>query len=507
MALKVGELFAILGLDKTKYDQGLQQAEGQAQKTADKMKRLGAAMTIGITAPLLALATKSMVDWGAQEKATAALGVSLKGTNQHIKAVTQSMGEYASALQKQTIYADEVITSGMALASQIGVQEKDLKATAKAAIGLASAYSLDLEAAFKLVGRAAMGQTQTLARYGIVLDTTASKEEQFQQLLTLGAQKFSAATAEAKTASGQIKQATNAMGEATEAIGKALAPIIVEVAGHVTSLAFAFSEIPEPAQTALLAVAALAAVSGPMLTLVTATKALGTAATATWAALGGPVTLIIAAVVAIGGAIWLVYKNWGKLVDYFWIASTATRNMFIRAWEVIVGVFNNSIDYIKKPWVDLWKWITEHTVGAFNKISDYIKEKLQAIGDFFKGLYDRVVGHSIIPDMIAGIQKEMTKLGGVAMVIPVAMAVGESQKKMEGMAKWQEANPTKWFQELKVSSAGAPVSARTGTNLSAEAPGGAGGSVVGLLESQNKKLDRVTELLSQLVNKPRQVFS
>ncbi|HUU92780.1 MAG TPA: hypothetical protein VM238_16435, partial [Phycisphaerae bacterium] len=62
-------------------------------------------------------------------------------------------------------------------------------------------------------------QTQTLARYGIVLDTTATAQEQFNELLKIGAANFALAEAEAQTTAGRLTQLKNALGDLGESLG------------------------------------------------------------------------------------------------------------------------------------------------------------------------------------------------------------------------------------------------------------------------------------------------
>jgi hypothetical protein len=113
----------------------------------------------------------------------------------------------------------------MTYAKNLGVQTSQLEAAAKAAVGLAAKYRLDLNSAMQLVGRASQGQTQMLTRYGIILEETLSPQEKFNALLKIGADSFSLAEAQAKTASGEIAQMNNAVGDYGEVLGEFILPI------------------------------------------------------------------------------------------------------------------------------------------------------------------------------------------------------------------------------------------------------------------------------------------
>lgn len=68
-------------------------------------------------------------------------------------------------------------------------------------------------------------------------------------------------------------------------------------------------------------------------------------------------------------------------------------------WDTIVG-------FVKGVYEGVKTWM----VDKFNAIVDSIKAKVDAVTGFFKGMYDSVVGHSYVPDMIAGIAAEFGRL-------------------------------------------------------------------------------------------------
>ena len=165
-----------------------------------------------------------------QEAAVTDLNAALRNTGINADVVSPKLQAYASQLQNVTIYGDEAILSGTAMAQNIGkFAAEDLPAVQKAAIGLAAAYKMDLNTAFQLIGRAAKGQTGTLSRYGIVLDTTKSKEEQFSELLEKGAENFSIAKEQASDGAGALQQYANIVGDLKETLGDLIKTALVPV--------------------------------------------------------------------------------------------------------------------------------------------------------------------------------------------------------------------------------------------------------------------------------------
>jgi hypothetical protein len=111
----------------------------------------------------------------------------------------------------------------------------------------------------------------------------------------------------------------------------------------------------------------------------------------------GPQGLIALAVIALG----LVWLKWGDQIS-----------------AIVQKVFT-----AVKTWL----------VDKFTAVVNSIKGAIQAVGDKFKWLYDTVVGHSWVPDMITAIGSEFGKLAG-NMVLPTASATNAVSGLFQTMA-------------------------------------------------------------------------
>jgi lambda family phage tail tape measure protein len=160
-----------------------------------------------------------------QERVQNDLSAALATTGDNIQANIQRFSDYASEIQRQTIYGDELLMQTMAYGKNLGIQTHQLEAATKAAVGLAAKYRVDLNTSMQLVGRASQGQTQMLTRYGIVLNETLSPQDKFNELLKIGSEAFSLAEAQTRTASGEIQQMQNAVGDYGEVLGDFVLPI------------------------------------------------------------------------------------------------------------------------------------------------------------------------------------------------------------------------------------------------------------------------------------------
>lgn len=148
-----------------------------------------------------------------------------------VAAAYKQLGIYSGDLMRDTIklgnamqdivnVEDDIVEENIAVMATIGKLRADqIEPATKAAIGLSKAYGLDLASAFNLVGRAAVGQTQTLARYGIVLKEGATEQEKFNELLKKGAEGFETAKIQAGDATGSYEKLNNAIGDLKESFG------------------------------------------------------------------------------------------------------------------------------------------------------------------------------------------------------------------------------------------------------------------------------------------------
>lgn len=96
------------------------------------------------------------------------------------------------------------------------------------------------------------------------------------------------------------------------------------------------------------------------------------------------------------------------------------------AWAVITGIVKVGLDLISGNWGQAWTDIKDMFKGIWDGIVTMLKGFVDmawgmisgfvtGIIGFFQGLYDQLVGHSIIPDMINGIISWFGQLPGRAM--------------------------------------------------------------------------------------------
>ncbi len=187
-----------------------------------KKAAVAAAAFLGMRA-IIRFAKESIALYGEQEIAVQHLKDSLALLGDTNKASLQSQLDFATKVQQATIMGDEEILEQMSLLSSLGsLSGEALKAATIAAIGLSKAYKMDLKTAMMLVGKAATGNFKSLNLYGIKIDTTKTKTEQFGEVLEMGAKKFALATGETNTQKAAMIRLSNTWGDFKEMIGEAI---------------------------------------------------------------------------------------------------------------------------------------------------------------------------------------------------------------------------------------------------------------------------------------------
>lgn len=82
------------------------------------------------------------------------------------------------------------------------------------------------------------------------------------------------------------------------------------------------------------------------------------------------------------------------------------------SFGIIVGIFTGDGELIKKSFKNLWEALIGFVENLGRTVVYLIKGLITGIVNVFKGLYNTLVGHSIIPDLINGIINWFKKLPG-----------------------------------------------------------------------------------------------
>lgn len=442
----IGALRVTLGMDSAAFEKGASEAARRMngltrslEKTGDKFKSIGAGLSLGITAPLALFgkgAFDAATDAGELQSAFDTTFGNMSDTmNKWAVATGDALGRSTQEMQKAAntfgIFFNQAVDP--AKAAQMS------QTFAKLAQDLGSFYNTDTQTAIEKLRSGLSGESEPLRDFGVFLTEAAVKAKAMELGLTgVGNElteqekivaRYALILEQTKNAQGdvertsagtanQLRAAQAAFDELQVVVGTKLLPVLTPL---VTKLAEAlnwFTSLPAPVQTAGVALGAVAAGLGPLAlglgsvinagatllpgfikiagffsgTLVPVLATVGRALIGL-AIAGGPLTILAAAAVAV----YVAWQNWDKIGPIVGRMVTAVKT-----------------------------WLVDKLGAVFN----WVQGKVKAVGDWFFQLYDRVVGHSYVPDMVDGIATQFDRLDGV-MVEPTRQATGAADDAFE----------------------------------------------------------------------------
>ncbi len=182
-------------------------------------------------------------EFGTEELAINRLRNSLRNMGRDVDAETRRMITQAQAIQRVTTFTDDQVLSIQGLLTAYGLQADELDRATQAAVDYAATGKLSLETSAQLIGKAFLGVTNTLRRYGIVVSESATRTEKFDQVLGFIEGRFGGmAAANVDTYIGRMDQLSNSFNDVREAVAGAIAPALQDVAVELKQLADATAD-------------------------------------------------------------------------------------------------------------------------------------------------------------------------------------------------------------------------------------------------------------------------
>lgn len=189
-----------------KYTSAQQKMSGGADilsRSLERVKKgfaldvvIGNLITGGISAAISAVKAlgKAVVDtvyeFSKGEMVTARLNASLRNQGITSKYVAEELDAYAKSMRAVSGVDDDVFKDGMRLLINFGLLGDELKRATNSAYNLSVGMGMDLNSAFQVVAKAAEGNVSMLSRYGVSVDASKSKSEQFSSALDQIDKKF-----------------------------------------------------------------------------------------------------------------------------------------------------------------------------------------------------------------------------------------------------------------------------------------------------------------------------
>ena len=185
-----------------------------------RSKLLLASFAAGMFAMTIGKLTKLFAE---QEAAEKRLSTALGFTSQRLL-------DFASAMQKVTVFGDEVTISAMAQAAAFTTNEKAIEQITIAAQNLAAGRGMDLKTAMDLVSKSVFSSTNALSRYGIEIGKAKNRTDKFNKTMeAINKQYGGQAAAQVDTYAGAVAQLKNTWGDFGEDLGQVLASALLPI--------------------------------------------------------------------------------------------------------------------------------------------------------------------------------------------------------------------------------------------------------------------------------------
>lgn len=394
MATVIGSLLVTLGLNSAAFETGAKRAQASGNRLQSSMGKVAA----GIAG---AFAGLQIVDLARQFRDMTVEAINFAGgigeVAQQLGVSTKSLQEYRYAATQVGLSAEEMDQGLAQLTRRLGEAAQGSKAPAEAldrlGISLDRIKGADAGDVIPLIAAGMASIPDPAQRAAIAVDLFGKSGQKLMPLLSEGA--------------GGVEK----LRSAAHKLGIVLSEETIKNADEVADKLAGLNMVVKAQENAALldnADAVLAYEEG--------------------------LSKLKIALIGAGGefAKWIKQVSEGSWVDKLGAALTVHDTLWANSakWPAIAGQKIGTA--IREFTIAAVRWIGE----MVTKIRDWITSKLGAVWDaagkrieqvkgWFAGLYDAVVGHSYIPDMVAGIAAEMAKLQSV-MVDPALRATEDT---------------------------------------------------------------------------------
>lgn len=439
----VGALRVTLGIDTAAFEEGLTIAQKRLaatgkslQSTGAKLAGVGAVLSAGITAPFTALVSQAIPAAIESQKALGQVEAALKSMGPVAGRTSEQLQAAAENLQSLSTFDDDDILAKVTanLLTFGNVSGEVFDRAQLAAVNLSARLGQDLQSSAIQLGKALNDPVQGLSALGRVgVQFTEQQKEMIKAMVaagdTAGAQKIILGELERQFAGAAKAQRDASPGQDTidawrnfqETIGALALKVLPPLTNMLTSVLNAFNTMSPSMQAVVVGAAAVVAGLGPLtLGLGAIVSGVGLVLPAFAGLVAFFSTSLIPILSAVGSSLmWLVAAGGPLLLIPVAVAAVVT---VWKNWDTIGPILERLYTAVKK-------WIVDK-LGA---LWDGVIAKLKIVGDSFYTLYDRVVGHSYVPDMVSEIAAELAKLDGV-MVDPAIDATRKTAGAFADMA-------------------------------------------------------------------------
>ena len=422
----LASLLVEIGADISGLTKGLDEAEGKTEKTSANVSksaskttaafgRIGDAMTVGVTLPILAFGATSVKAIMDNENAMAELNAVIKSTGGAAGVTAKSVTDYASEMQGMTKFSDEAIISGTSMLLTFTKIGKNVMPLAQdAMLNMAEKFG-SMDNAAVMLGKAlndpvvGMG---ALREAGVTFSPVQQK--QIRDFMAMGktaeAQKVilrelstefgGLAIAAGDTTAGKLAKLTNNLQDLGAAIGTIAQPALIWLVNSLNDMITNFTNAPKPVQGLIIAIGGILAAIGPVIKVI-----LGVQAAMKLFAAGGALAGIIPFFTSIGTAMSGAFAAALPVIAAAFVA--------LLPFIIIAGAIIGAMVLLRVAWDNNWGGIQERTINGIL----FIIRAYQGLVSWVTNIDWGGLGKSIVDGITLGIT--MFKFGPADAIMAV----------------------------------------------------------------------------------------
>ena len=352
----------------------------------------------------------------------------------------------ADRLGKITLFNEENFRRGFGLLTSFGnIGVENYEKVALAAANVAQVSGTDVNAAMMQLAKALNDPIAGLSALGDSgIQFTQQQKEMVKAMVEAGniagaqnlimqeLEKQYGGTAEAAAGGAAGMQDTfgEAMYDLNVAIGQVVNTALPPLLGLLTQVIETFTKLPQPVQTVIVGIGALAAAAVVLAPLISAIGAIGPGVAAAGAAFGAIMPAIGAIGGALGGLLPIIAGvftgpvGWIALAVAAGAAIYAFRDQIGQAFQAIGGVLSDAAKgfytVFVQPVVNMYKGLYDGLVQTFQGLAEVIKGPFQAVASFIRGIVNNILGGiefaingavGAINNIIAGANRALAAVG------------------------------------------------------------------------------------------------
>jgi hypothetical protein len=281
----LGKVAVSLGLTSKGFTKGLKSAELSLKRFGRNAENVGKNLSVGLTAPLVGFAAKSIQLFDKQAQAIAQVEAGLKSTGMAAGFTSKELQAMASSLQNNSLFGDEDILKSVTanLLTFTSISGEAFSRTQQAVLDLATRMDGDLKGATIQLGKALndpVANLSALSRSGIqfsdsqkemiksLVESNKLAEAQGLILGELEKQFGGSAKAAAEAGLGGFVQLQNSIGDLMERVGKSLMPLVNRLTAFIQDLVKKFDSVSDSTITFGIGIGGIVAAIGPALLII-----------------------------------------------------------------------------------------------------------------------------------------------------------------------------------------------------------------------------------------------